>query len=73
MKIRQLLPSQRNRKSKNRTKRREIWKRAHGLCWYCGVKTDKKDFVLDHQEPFSKGGADSRRNLVVACTGCDRE
>lgn len=73
MKLRQLKPSQRYRKSLSKERRRAIWQQAHGKCWYCGGKTGKKEFVLDHQDPFSRGGADSKRNLVVACAGCDRE
>ena len=38
-----------------------------------GKSIGKKDFHLDHQEPFSRGGADSNRNLVIACNRCDQE
>ena len=64
---------QRRRKRKNDTQRKELWRRCHGRCWYCGAQTKHKEFHLDHQEPFSKGGADSNRNLVVACAKCDSE
>jgi 5-methylcytosine-specific restriction endonuclease McrA len=71
MKLRHYEPRQRYRKKKNSTERKELWLRAHGRCWYCGAKVGKKAFRLDHQEPFSKGGADSNRNLVVSCADCD--
>lgn len=71
MKLRHYQPRQRYRKSKNATDRKELWRRAHGRCWYCGASVGRKSFRLDHQEPFSKGGADSNRNLVVACAKCD--
>lgn len=29
--------------------------------------------MLEHVEPFSRGGADSKRNLVVSCWQCDRD
>jgi len=64
---------QRRRKKKNDTERKELWRRSHGHCWYCGGNVGKKSFHLDHQEPFSKGGPDSNRNLVVACAKCDAE
>lgn len=65
--------AKRRRKKKSDTDRLQLWKRNHGRCWYCGSKTGRKEFRLDHQEPFSKGGADSNRNLVVACPKCDSE
>jgi 5-methylcytosine-specific restriction endonuclease McrA len=71
MSRRRYLPNQRRRKRKNDTERCELWRRCHGRCWYCGGKIGRKHFHLDHQEPFSKGGADSNRNLVVACRNCD--
>lgn len=73
MKLRQYEPCQRYRKKKNRAQREQLWRRCHGRCWYCGKSVGRKAFRLDHQEPFSKGGADSNRNLVVACANCDGE
>src|SRR5262245_53465497 len=73
MKLRRYQPRQRRRKRKNDTERKELWRRCHGRCWYCGKSVGRKAFRLDHQEPFSKGGADSNRNLVVACAKCDVE
>lgn len=74
MKLRQFMEGQRkNRKSLSQTNRMKLWKQAHGRCWYCGGDTPKTFFVLEHVEPFSRGGADSKRNLVVSCWQCDRE
>lgn len=61
----------RKRKRLNITHREALYKRSHGRCWYCGVQIGKKAFRLDHQVSFSKEGADSKRNLVVACECCD--
>lgn len=73
MKLRQFIEGQRkNRKSLSQKQRLALWKRAHGRCWYCGCQTAKTFFVLEHVEPFSRGGADSARNLVVSCWECDR-
>lgn len=72
MKLRQLKPAQRRRKTKSKGTRLSLWKRIHGKCWYCGKQVGKKEFRLDHQEPFSRGGADSKRNLVVSCGDCDK-
>ena len=74
MKLRQFIEGQRkNRKSLSQTARLNMWKQAHGRCWYCGCDTPKTFFVLEHVEPFSRGGADSKRNLVVSCWQCDRD
>lgn len=73
MKLRQFIEGQRkNRKSLSQTRRLGLWKQAHGRCWYCGCETPKTFFVLEHVQPFSRGGADSARNLVVSCWQCDR-
>lgn len=73
MKLRQISPAQRYRKNKNKGFRMGLWQRMHGRCWYCGAKIKFKEMILDHQEPFSKGGADSKRNLAPSCSPCDRE
>lgn len=72
MKLRQFTASQRNRKSLNKERRLALWKQAHGRCWYCGGEIPKTWFVLEHVEPFSRGGADGQRNLVVSCHPCDK-
>lgn len=74
MKLRQFMEGQRkNRKSLSQTHRMNMWKQCHGRCWYCGCDTPKTCFILEHVQPFSRGGADSKRNLVVSCWQCDRE
>jgi 5-methylcytosine-specific restriction endonuclease McrA len=55
-----------------RSTKLQLWKRAHGKCWYCGRSVGRNGFALDHQQPFSKGGLDTVKNLVVACHPCDR-
>lgn len=73
MKLREFDTAARRRKSFNKQKRLVLWKRAHGLCWYCGEVVPKTWFVLEHVEPLSRGGANGTSNLVVACCPCDKE
>lgn len=47
--------------------RREIMKRDNRTCRYCGAPAEE----IDHVIPFSKGGADTRGNLVAACWPCN--
>jgi hypothetical protein len=41
-------------------------------CWYCGDLIPTIYIpVLDHQHPYSRGGANTADNLVVSCGGCN--
>lgn len=76
-----------NRKAKfGATKTKNIFRRTHGRCSYCGIhmlppKDDKtlpksevdKHFTLDHLLPKSKGGNDSEANLLGVCKGCNNK
>lgn len=48
--------------------RRNIMKRDHHTCQYCGIKSD---LTLDHIMPKSRGGRDRWENLVTACNTCN--
>jgi len=48
--------------------RRNIMKRDHSVCQYCGSKSD---LTLDHVLPKSRGGKDTWENLVTACNKCN--
>jgi 5-methylcytosine-specific restriction endonuclease McrA len=75
------------RASENRTlnspkiKRKYVWTKSGGLCWYCGVQlyragevdTEAKKqlvFTADHLHPRSHGGR-GRANKVPACKYCN--
>lgn len=59
---------------------KEFRKKFKGKCHYCKrmvrVKHVKKDdplrATLDHVIPRSKGGKDSRKNLVLSCYQCNQ-
>lgn len=43
------------------------------VCAYCGKKLTRQNATLDHVIPLSRGGDDSRRNLVWCCKKCNKE
>jgi len=49
--------------------RREIFRRDHYTCQYCGKKTT--DLTVDHVVPRHLGGAHEWKNLVTACYACN--
>ncbi len=49
--------------------RREVFRRDHYTCQYCGISTN--DLTLDHVLPRHRGGDHSWENLVSACRQCN--
>ena len=48
--------------------KKAILKRDHHTCQYCG---SFKNLTVDHIIPTSKGGTETRTNLVAACRPCN--
>ena len=49
-----------------------VFQRDEFRCVYCGAaKKDGAVLVVDHGDPFSKGGADDESNYVTACKPCN--
>lgn len=48
--------------------RKNILKRDHNTCQYCGIRAD---LTVDHVLPKSRGGRDTWENLVAACVSCN--
>lgn len=48
----------------------EVWRRDEGKCVQCG---SKENLEFDHIIPFSKGGANTARNLQLLCQNCNRK
>lgn len=48
----------------------EVWRRDNGKCVQCG---SNENIEFDHIIPFSKGGADTARNLQLLCQSCNRK
>ena len=52
--------------------RRNIFKRDHYTCQYCGAQPGSEELTLDHVVPRSQGGVSSWENCVLACVACNK-
>ena len=52
--------------------RRNIFKRDHYTCQYCGVQPGGGELTIDHVVPRSQGGVSSWTNCVLACVDCNK-
>ena len=53
--------------------RRNLWKRDHFCCQYCGKKPPHDEITVDHVQPRSRGGISSFKNCVLACIECNKK
>jgi 5-methylcytosine-specific restriction endonuclease McrA len=51
--------------------RRNVAKRDHFVCQYCGVQPGAASITIDHVVPRSQGGATSWTNCAAACIECN--
>ena len=51
--------------------RRNVAKRDHHTCQYCGAQPGAEAITIDHVVPRSQGGASSWTNCVAACIRCN--
>ena len=52
--------------------RRNVFKRDHYTCQYCGAQPGSEELTIDHVLPRSQGGASSWENCVLACMACNK-
>ncbi|WP_214797695.1 HNH endonuclease signature motif containing protein [Exiguobacterium sp. s5] len=60
-------------------KRRAIYEKSNGHCWYCGCKLGDKGWHADHFEPIRRNRdgtccfpeRDTEENKVPACASCN--
>lgn len=52
-------------------RRREVFERSGGVCFYCRCRLSLHAFHVEHQRPRAIGGDDSPMNLVAACAPCN--
>ncbi|MCW8988883.1 MAG: HNH endonuclease [Gammaproteobacteria bacterium] len=50
---------------------RELFRRDHHTCLYCGKSMKSLLLTRDHVKPLSKGGQDIWSNVVTACRRCN--
>jgi len=51
--------------------RRNLWRRDHRRCQYCGIEPPIDEITIDHIIPQSKGGESTFENCVLACMSCN--
>ena len=51
--------------------RRNLFKRDHTTCQYCGVRPGTEELTIDHVIPRSQGGQTTWENCVLACVACN--
>jgi len=51
--------------------RRNIAKRDHHTCQYCGIQPGWETITVDHIVPRAQGGVSSWTNCVAACVDCN--
>ena len=51
--------------------RRNLWRRDHFFCQYCGKRPKQDEITIDHVIPRSRGGISSFDNCVLACIACN--
>lgn len=52
-------------------RRREVFERSGGVCFYCRCRLSIHAFEVEHQRPRALGGDDSPINLVASCSPCN--
>jgi 5-methylcytosine-specific restriction endonuclease McrA len=52
--------------------RRNVFKRDHYTCQYCGVQPGGEELTIDHVIPRSQGGTSTWENCVLACVACNK-
>lgn len=53
--------------------RMAIFRRDHGICFFCDYPVTQDRFHVDHLHPFLYGGETIPRNLVLACVPCNKQ
>jgi 5-methylcytosine-specific restriction endonuclease McrA len=51
--------------------RRNLFKRDHNTCQYCGAQPGGEELTIDHVVPRAQGGVSSWENCVLACVACN--
>lgn len=53
--------------------RRNIFRRDHFICQYCGNQPKNDELTIDHIMPRSAGGITSWTNCVLSCLECNKK
>ena len=61
-----------NKRTKS-DRRKDIWRKANGVCAHCGKDVIDEYRTIDHVIPQFYGGGDDQRNLMPLCEKCNRD
>jgi 5-methylcytosine-specific restriction endonuclease McrA len=59
-------------KTRVKFNRKNIFARDKNICQYCGKRFPTSELSLDHVVPRTQGGISTWKNIVCACTGCNK-
>jgi 5-methylcytosine-specific restriction endonuclease McrA len=59
-------------KTRVKFNRKNIFARDKNICQYCGKRFPTSELSLDHVVPRTQGGNSSWKNIVCACTDCNK-
>ena len=59
-------------KTRVKFNRKNIFARDKNICQYCGKKFPSSELSLDHVVPRTQGGISIWKNIVCACTDCNK-
>ncbi len=59
-------------KSRVKFNRKNIFARDKNICQYCGKRFPTSELSLDHVVPRTQGGISTWKNIVCACTDCNK-
>jgi len=51
--------------------RRNLFRRDHYTCQYCGIQPGSSELTIDHVVPRAQGGESRWDNCVLACVACN--
>ncbi len=59
-------------KARVKFNRKNIFARDKNICQYCGKRFPTSELSLDHVVPRTQGGISTWKNIVCACTDCNK-
>ena len=59
-------------KTRVKFNRKNIFARDKNVCQYCGKRFPTSELSLDHVVPRTQGGISAWKNIVCACTDCNK-
>lgn len=51
----------------------EVLRSQNHRCFYCGKVLSNRLATVDHKIPMSRGGTNTRENIVAACSKCNND